>query len=1035
MPSTPPSADPAAAELADRLVCWRDRLMVHTQEVWTDTEAWLAGNAPALNSPEGRAVALIAGLAASRLSRNKRAVELLESVRPHLPPAADEASAADCARVLRSLGSSKGELGDSAGAFALYLEALETARAHNLLFEEGACHNNLGNLLQATGAYEKAVEHYRQGLRIFRGIDHEGAVLVLLANLAALLRLLGDSAAALAYLKESETLSEKVGDARGLGTALYNTHEIHLELGQTAEAEAVLERSIAVFLRAGIAAERFLATGALARICFDNGKEARARALLADLETALAAGPGEDERLYVGAVMEYARLLYRCGSAEAADGAMARVFPVAERLALRPEIVQILEARAEWAQARGDHPLAADLLRQTLAAERDLHRQQSEEALRKQQVSMEVDRLREAAERERTHTRELEIINTALAASRDEAAQQAGAARRASEAKGRFLSVMSHELRTPVNAIHGCARLLGEDLPEARRKACLDLIRTASESLVTLVSHQLDLAKIEAGRVRVAKAPFRLDQEIRAALLSVAPAAANKGLLLLPWLAPGLPARPAGDGFRLRQILINLLGNAVRFTASGHVFLEVNQPSADLWEFRVRDTGPGMTPEQCQRIFEAFEQGDARTEALYGGTGLGLTICDQLARLMGGGISVESTVGVGTTFTLRLPLVCGKHADDAPVLPAGLPPVYLAFGDAALRAWTHRILTEAGARIEEARKNGVFVLGDGGGLCHPALLLDRRAFAEGAAAQPEAGRVLPLPALPGDLLAALLGRERVHAGTDLPIHADFARSHPLRILLVEDDPASRAMIEAFLEQLGYAPACAANGQEALAYLRKEMCDLVITDLHMPEMDGEQLTAALRAEPRFQRLRIVAASATRELTGRHRAAFDGFLPKPLLPEHLMEMLRTTATGWTGEAVETIPFPIAPVEAADRISFVDTEHWQRLRAVLPETRLRELLSTALTDLDRLLNGLQASLATDEPRALVRRLHRVSGIAAHYGLRALEEAASRLEEDARCPDRPDAFLRELENLRHLYGKTRAEAHAQGLSHEIRP
>jgi signal transduction histidine kinase/DNA-binding NarL/FixJ family response regulator len=1033
MPSalTPPPTVSAAPALATQLAQWRERLMTRTQEVFAEAEAWLAENPAASGSADHRAVELLAGLAASRLSRNTRAVELLERVLPHLPEATDEASASDLARALRSLGSSKGELGDSASAFALYTRALEVARTRSLLFEEGACHNNFGNLLQATGGYEKAVEHYRHGLRIFRQMGHDGAVLILLSNLAALLRLLGDPSAALDYLNESEALSEKVGDDRGLGTALYNAHEIHLGQGRKEEAEAALERAIVAFRRAESTGERLLATGVLARLCFDRGDTERADNLIAELKAGLAKGPGDDERLHVGAVMEYARLLHRCGSAREAEEALAGILPLAEKLALRPEIVQILEARAEWAGERGDHALAADLLRQTLAAERDLHRQQSEEALRKQQVSMDVDRLREAAERERAHTLELEKINAALEASRDEAARQAEAARRASEAKGRFLSVMSHELRTPVNAIHGCARLLGEDLPDARRRACLDLVRSASESLVTLVNHQLDLAKIEAGHVRVAKTPFNLAGEIRAALLAVAPAAANKGLLLLPEIPAPLPRRLIGDGFRLRQVLINLLGNAVRFTEAGHIALTVSRDGTDLWSFRVRDTGKGMTRAQAHRIFEAFEQGDSGVEAIHGGTGLGLTISLQLAKLMGGDLGVSSSVGKGTTFTLSLPLTA-EAPRPLPSRPA-FPPVRLRLTSPVLQKWARGVLREAGVPLIGPRQNRPDALAIGQAGSTPAgadLLLDPFAFAEKSApsAAPQA-RLLPLPALPEDLLDALRGEARApHTETRLG-DASFARNHPLRILLVEDDPASRAMLTAFLEHLGYAPACAPNGRAALDWLAAHPCDLIITDLHMPELDGEGLALALRQDPRHPIIRIVAASATRHLDEALAARFDAFLSKPILPEQLLALLRAAACGEWPTAPLLSTLSEAP---ANHSALVDSAHWERLRTLLPPERLRALMGTALTRIDDLLQSLQQSSATAKRGNCVEDLHRLAGIGAHYGLRALEEAASKLEHDARQADLPDTFLRDLQSLREIHARGVAEARALQLVHE---
>lgn len=275
------------------------------------------------------------------------------------------------------------------------------------------------------------------------------------------------------------------------------------------------------------------------------------------------------------------------------------------------------------------------------------------------------------------------------------------AADAASRAKSDFLTNMSHEIRTPLNAILGLTKLTLES-PLAPRQA--DYIRTVSASatvLLQLINDILDLAKIEAGRLQIVAERFDVRRIVEEVWALFRHAAAEKGLTLRIAVAPAVPALLLGDDLRIRQILVNLLGNALKFTERGEIALEVTtEPPVKneaVLRFVVRDTGIGMAPAQIEQLFAPFAQGDASISRRFGGSGLGLSISRRLAEAMGGGISVESVEGVGSTFTLRLPLgmlsLAVPAAASELALPAALP-------DDGLAPWPPEALERFGAQLQ-----------------------------------------------------------------------------------------------------------------------------------------------------------------------------------------------------------------------------------------------------------------------------------------------------------------------------------------------
>ncbi len=500
-------------------------------------------------------------------------------------------------------------------------------------------------------------------------------------------------------------------------------------------------------------------------------------------------------------------------------------------------------------------------------------------------------------------------------------------AEEAARAKSRFLAHMSHEVRTPLHGIVGAGELLrGTRLDEGQRQV-LSVLRRSSSALMALVDDVLDFSKLEAGRMRVAHERFDLHDAIHDAAEVFSPQAEAKGVDLLSHCTADLPASTVGDAARLRQILHNLVGNAVKFTERGEVRVFASpEPGADgsPWvRIAVRDTGIGMDEAQLAGLFRAFEQADLTTTRRFGGSGLGLAIARELATLLGGRIEVQSLPGQGSTFMLLLPL-----AEPAP----GRPPEPLLRGVEVEVASPSRSRRDdldelvrrhggecrlherppdvAGAAPAGTRR---VVLCDARALAPAGLSPDHLADRLAAAGQrgvllvgqaTDARRLprelVPLyrPATPSRVLEAL---QRALA----PPSPDSARMEleaatrgdaaALRVLLVEDNLVNQLVAQSLLERLGAQVVLAGDGEQALQRLAEQAFDLVLMDCQMPVLDGLDCTRRWREIESRQgrpRLTVVAMTATIDAGARAECAaagMDDFLPKPVEQGQLEALL--------------------------------------------------------------------------------------------------------------------------------------------------
>jgi PAS domain S-box-containing protein len=549
--------------------------------------------------------------------------------------------------------------------------------------------------------------------------------------------------------------------------------------------------------------------------------------------------------------------------------------------------------------------------------------------------AQEVFVLRDLTERTRwqaelaERARDLERVNAELAQARDEAAA-------ASRAKTDFLTTMSHEIRTPLNGVLGLTgMLLDTGLDDEQR----DLAETASragESLLAIINDVLDLSKIEAGKLTV---ETRDDVELRPLLHDVADTfaaqAAAKHLDLVVEVAPECPRTLSTDPTRLRQILLNLAGNAVKFTAAGHVLIGAEVDGGEL-RLSVGDSGEGISETAQQRLFSPFEQADVSTTRRFGGTGLGLSISRHLAELLGGSVAVRSAPGKGSTFTVTLPLRVGPAGSPYVRPGVGLlagRTVLLACAAPALRDHLARRLRSWGADVvapvapwplPEPGQVDVAVVdarhGDSAPYAGRLVALAARAAVvlltrpgQGVAAGAPGCVEVSVPVRPERLrgaLGALLGDASPEAGgagvvpapaapaDDEPAAATPAAATPAvagaqrRILVAEDNPVNQRIATAMLTKLGHLVDVVGTGREAVDAAQLVGYDAVLMDCQMPEMDGWEATATLRSIPATRLLPVIAltASATTEVREAClRAGMNGYLSKPVRLDELRDAI--------------------------------------------------------------------------------------------------------------------------------------------------